>query len=186
MSRFNITGNPFPLFLLLTVGLISGCSCEDEGITDPDPDYGSGNLLQSSLLVNGRFKEPVHYYEHVRFALDAERTFYDAEKKRGEIVGTLSGDTLRTLKLWFEHDLEKGTFPVTFSGVVPLPAEEQRIFYTEQVNGEEKWYLCDLDSCRITLTGSDGKIVAGNFSAYMVGNVGGAILLGDFSVRFSQ
>ena len=169
---------------LLLLVLYSGCG--EDKITDPD--VGSGDLLVSSLWVDNWFDEPGYYHEELTFSLDPDETFYDSATKRGEIVGVTTGDTLRTLTLRFEHDIEKGKFPVTYSGTPPSgQVKDQHAFYMEVIEGRERWYICDLDSCRITLTASNGSIVAGEFAAYMVGtDDGGAILQGNFSVRFRE
>lgn len=156
------------LFSLLGLAfLLSACADNSTG-----PDVGSGNELTAK--INGT---------EVTFTMQPAIASYDPGTKLGRFGGTTTGNPTRTMTLSFTHDLDNGSFPVTFKD------PEISITYIQISGTDTTTTICEplKGHCTVTLTASNGSIVDGTFAATLTDTKNAAntfeIKGGTFSAR---
>lgn len=135
-------------FILAALAVLPSCTETATG-----PTVGSGDILDAT--VNG-----------TPLSLDlvdaTDFNTYDVALHQTHFGGTLtSGNTTKTITVSLTYDLDNGTFPHTLTGSAIT------INYAERTNGVDTIYDCPIgtSSCTVTLSGSNGTIVDGTFSA---------------------
>lgn len=129
----------------LSLLLISACADNSTG-----PGVGSGNELVAK--INGT---------EVTFTFQPAVASYDPTTKLGRFGGTTTGNPTRTMTLSFTHDIDNGSFPVTFKD------PEISITYIQISGTDTTTTICEplKGNCTLTLTDSNGSIVDGTFAA---------------------
>ena len=138
----------FTLAVLATSFLLPLISCNE----DPTgPGVGPGNVLEAR--VNGTT---------IDVGTDiANFNTYTIASKDVNFGGTLVGTPTKTITVRFTYDIDKGPFPKTLGG------DSLSIIYVETSASGTLNYDCPTTggSCTLTVTGSNGTVVDGTFSA---------------------
>ena len=136
----------------LTIVALGLSSCEP---TPTGPGTGLGNGTTLVATVSG-----VTY----AFDLDPNVVGYDEANQQVRFGGVVSNSGLiRTINASFFSDISSGTYPRTVTG------DDVFVVYIENASGQNEIYDCSTspDRCSITITGSNGQIVDGTFSAHL-------------------
>jgi hypothetical protein len=142
------------------------------------PGVGPGNILEAT--VNGT-KLTIDVGSDI-----ANFNTYTVASHEVNFGGTVVGTPSKTITARFTYDIDKGPFPKTLGG------DSISIIYIETSTSGVMTYDCPTTggSCSITVTGSNGEIVDGTFTATLAESTDPTktvtITNGKFSARLKR